>query len=338
MASLKTKLWSLKMKKPAVVEEDSSWHSYDMIEKSESMRIEIRSKKARKLIEETLRVTGKGAHCLGFDPWGRVSRHPEGCTVQGFSADLNQRYQGWCGNATTWPPRRHNDTDTEPTKIYDAKVSVRSRFKILANMRTMFDEVQLRMFRSHICGLWLDLEYVDHDPCLVHVKDRVVLVYSLDSIVATNENLPPNVIKHLARELKNLDETPPGGIKIGINDDDFSTIYADIEGPEIGLHHVLIVVRCLLIESFPESALNEQAGKMLLDDYEEYAKHARETNTYAAGTTRKYTPGASGSNTGKQQLSICYNAKGRVICPSSVLCPRKKGMKRGSSENCSLLV
>ncbi|GJT88445.1 hypothetical protein Tco_1070162, partial [Tanacetum coccineum] len=29
--------------------------------------------------------------------------------------------------------------------------------------------------------------------------------------------------------------------------------------------------------------------------------------TYAAGTTRKYTPGASGSNTGKQQTVICYN-------------------------------
>lgn len=38
---------------------------------------------------------------------------------------------------------------------------------------------------------------------------------------------------------------------------------------------VLQVVRCLLIEPFPESALNEQAGKMLLDNYEEYAKHAR---------------------------------------------------------------
>lgn len=50
---------------------------------------------------------------------------------------------------------------------------------------------------------------------------------------ATNENLPPNVIKQLARELKNLDETPPEGIKVGINNDDFSTIYADIEGPGI---------------------------------------------------------------------------------------------------------
>jgi hypothetical protein len=37
----------------------------------------------------------------------------------------------------------------------------------------------------------------------------------------------------------------------------------------------LQVVRCLLIEPFPESALNEEAGKMLMEDYEGYAKHAR---------------------------------------------------------------
>ncbi|KAF7116607.1 hypothetical protein RHSIM_RhsimUnG0021100 [Rhododendron simsii] len=148
--------------------------------------------------------------------------------------------------------------------------------------------------------------------------------------MATNENLPPNVIKQLAKELKNLDETPPEGIKVGVNEDDFSIIFADIEGPagtpyengvfrmklilshdfphsppkgyfltkifhpniasngeicvntlkkdwnpSLGLRHVLIVVRCLLIEPFPESALNEQAGKMLLENYEEYARHAR---------------------------------------------------------------
>ncbi|XP_020109793.1 ubiquitin-conjugating enzyme E2 22-like isoform X1 [Ananas comosus] len=148
--------------------------------------------------------------------------------------------------------------------------------------------------------------------------------------MATNENLPPNVIKQLAKELKNLDETPPEGIKVVVNGDDFSTIYADIEGPagtpyengifrmklllsrdfpqsppkgyfmtkifhpniavngeicvntlkkdwnpSLGLQHVLLVIRCLLIEPFPESALNEQAGKMLLENYEEYARHAR---------------------------------------------------------------
>lgn len=30
-----------------------------------------------------------------------------------------------------------------------------------------------------------------------------------------------------------------------------------------------------MIEPFPESALNEEAGKLLLEDYEEYAKHAK---------------------------------------------------------------
>uniref|UniRef100_A0ACD5YHX5 Uncharacterized protein n=1 Tax=Avena sativa TaxID=4498 RepID=A0ACD5YHX5_AVESA len=148
--------------------------------------------------------------------------------------------------------------------------------------------------------------------------------------MATNENLPPNVIRQLAKELKNLDQSPPEGIRVIVNDDDFTSISADIEGPggtpyengifrmklvlscdfpqsppkgffvtkifhpnissrgEIcvntlkkdwnpthGLRHVLLVVRCLLIEPFPESALNEQAGKMLLENYEDYARHAR---------------------------------------------------------------
>lgn len=44
--------------------------------------------------------------------------------------------------------------------------------------------------------------------------------------------------------------------------------------------HVPQVVRCLLIEPFPESALNEQAGKMLLENYEEYARLARSTFDY----------------------------------------------------------
>eukprot|EP00262_Sarcandra_glabra_P013594 TRINITY_DN3801_c0_g1_i1.p1 TRINITY_DN3801_c0_g1~~TRINITY_DN3801_c0_g1_i1.p1 ORF type:complete len:266 (+),score=67.64 TRINITY_DN3801_c0_g1_i1:347-1144(+) len=166
--------------------------------------------------------------------------------------------------------------------------------------------------------------------------------------MATNENLPPNVIKQLAKELKNLDETPPEGIKVNVNDDDFSTIFADIEGPagtpyengifrmklllshdfpqspprgyfltkifhpniatngeicvntlkkdwnpSLGLRHVLLVVRCLLIEPFPESALNEQAGKMLLENYEEYARHARlYTGIHALKSKNKSKTGA----------------------------------------------
>ncbi|CAL5349897.1 unnamed protein product [Camellia sinensis] len=151
---------------------------------------------------------------------------------------------------------------------------------------------------------------------------------------ATNENLPPNVIKQLAKELKNLDETPPEGIKVGVNDDDFSIIYADIEGPagtpyengvfrmklilshdfphsppkgyfltkifhpNIATNGEICVVRCLLIEPFPESALNEQAGKMLLENYEEYARHARlYTGIHALKQKPRFKSGAISEST-----------------------------------------
>ena len=45
MMNLKSKIRGLKMKKP-----------YDKIEKSDSMRVEIRSRKAKKLIEENLKI------------------------------------------------------------------------------------------------------------------------------------------------------------------------------------------------------------------------------------------------------------------------------------------
>ncbi|CAL0314685.1 unnamed protein product [Lupinus luteus] len=45
VATLKSKIESLKVKK-----------CYNKVEKSESMRVEIRSRKARKLIEDTLKI------------------------------------------------------------------------------------------------------------------------------------------------------------------------------------------------------------------------------------------------------------------------------------------
>ncbi|KAL8037106.1 hypothetical protein ABFX02_11G018100 [Erythranthe guttata] len=186
--------------------------------------------------------------------------------------------------------------------------------------------------------------------------------------MATNENLPPNVIKQLARELKNLDETPPEGIKVGVNDDDFSVIYADIEGPagtpyengvfrmklilsrdfpqtppkgyfltkifhpniatdgdicvnalkkdwnpSLGLRHVLIVIRCLLIEPFPESALNEQAGKMLLQNYDEYARHARlYTGIHAIKPKSKSRTG-NVDHTNTTAVKCCAEQKNGVV-------------------------
>ncbi|PWA57722.1 ubiquitin-conjugating enzyme/RWD-like protein [Artemisia annua] len=214
---------------------------------------------------------------------------------------------------------------------------------------------------------------------------------------ATNENLPPNVIKQLARELKNLDETPPEGIKVGVNDDDFSTIYADIDGPagtpyengvfrmklilsrdfphsppkgyfltkifhpnialngeicvntlkrdwnpSLGLRHVLVVVRCLLIEPFPESALNEQAGKMLLDNYEEYARHARlYTGIHALKPKPKFKTGAitestAGLKVDQTNTSVCIIdpkiAVSAAVVQTTPLAPTLNTMKGASGQ------
>ncbi|KAK3805163.1 MAG: ubiquitin-conjugating enzyme/RWD-like protein [Benniella sp.] len=43
----------------------------------------------------------------------------------------------------------------------------------------------------------------------------------------------------------------------------------------LGLRHILLVVKCLLVVPNPESALNEEAGRQLLEHYDDYAKHAR---------------------------------------------------------------
>ncbi|KAJ2777866.1 hypothetical protein H4R18_004935 [Coemansia javaensis] len=42
-----------------------------------------------------------------------------------------------------------------------------------------------------------------------------------------------------------------------------------------GIEHVLVTVKCLLIYPNPESALNEEAGRLLLERYDDYARHAR---------------------------------------------------------------
>ena len=43
---------------------------------------------------------------------------------------------------------------------------------------------------------------------------------------------------------------------------------------ETTISHVLAVIRCLMIVPFPESSLNDEAGKLFMESYDEYAKRA----------------------------------------------------------------
>lgn len=61
-----------------------------------------------------------------------------------------------------------------------------------------------------------------------------------------------------------------------------NTLKKDWNPTNWSLVNILEVVKCLLIVPFPESALNEQAGKMFMENYDEYFKHAKMiTSLYA---------------------------------------------------------
>lgn len=67
---------------------------------------------------------------------------------------------------------------------------------------------------------------------------------------------------------------------------------------ELGIAHVLQVIRCLLIVPFPESSLNDEAGRLFMDSYEEYARRARIwTNIHAPkrSATKEDEAGADAS-------------------------------------------
>ncbi|GJS70588.1 integrase, catalytic region, zinc finger, CCHC-type containing protein [Tanacetum coccineum] len=55
--------------------------------------------------------------------------------------------------------------------------------------------------------------------------------------------------------------------------------------------------------------------------------HGRQIS-FATGTTRTYTPGASGSNSGKQRTVICYNCKGEGHMSKQCTKPKRNGMIR----------
>jgi len=69
--------------------------------------------------------------------------------------------------------------------------------------------------------------------------------------------------------------------------------------PDLGLQHILLTVKCLLIAPNPESALNEEAGKLLLEQYDTYSSRAKlYTEIHARSSAkeeRKRTEGGEGN-------------------------------------------
>jgi len=58
---------------------------------------------------------------------------------------------------------------------------------------------------------------------------------------------------------------------------------------DLGIEHILLTIKCLLIAPNPESSLNEEAGRLLLEKYDDYAKHARLLTDIHARAGRSHT-------------------------------------------------
>jgi ubiquitin-conjugating enzyme E2 S len=69
----------------------------------------------------------------------------------------------------------------------------------------------------------------------------------------------------------------------------------------MGLNHLLLTIGCLLIEPNPESALNEEAGRLLLENYDHYCTWAKLMTQVHASKAKAALPPqkTSGSQTRK---------------------------------------
>ncbi|KAG5359542.1 Ubiquitin-conjugating enzyme E2 S-A [Yarrowia sp. C11] len=121
--------------------------------------------------------------------------------------------------------------------------------------------------------------------------------------------------------------------------------------PTTSLCDILITIRCLLVHPNPESALNEEAGKLLLEDYAAFSRTARlMTNVHALNRSdyvkdEKTEPATSAVSSAKRSqqssspdVEVQKSVDGSVSAASSLEIPlaprpakkpkRKTGLKR----------
>merc|ERR1711874_645599 len=80
--------------------------------------------------------------------------------------------------------------------------------------------------------------------------------------------------------------------------------------PDLGIKHILLTVKCLLIVPNPESALNEEAGKLLLEQYDNYCMRAKlYTDIHAKPSESSSSSTKTLSNSSVASSNIQHNSE-----------------------------
>lgn len=105
----------------------------------------------------------------------------------------------------------------------------------------------------------------------------------------------------------------------------------------VTISHVLKVIRCLLIVPYPESSLNDEAGKLFMDSYDEYARRAKlMANVHAK--TNIQVPVLSNSDCALKHLkenkyeSMIHNVKNTSVISSSAVLKQSNSADRNVVE------
>ena len=204
---------------------------------------------------------------------------------------------------------------------------------------------------------------------------------------SSHENLPPHIMRTIAKEVRKLASSPPAGITFVPNpEENIAEIYADLEGPadtpfeggvfrikliigrdypasppkgffitkiyhpnvaqdtgeicvntlkkdwkeDVSLCRIMKVIWCLLVVPFPESSLNDEAGKLFMDSYDDYARKARlMTKIHAIKDDVVVTSKKKASKSPKKKSSIVshFAAKKRTTTTTTKAKDAKKKTK-----------
>ncbi|KAH6589578.1 hypothetical protein BASA61_005563 [Batrachochytrium salamandrivorans] len=106
---------------------------------------------------------------------------------------------------------------------------------------------------------------------------------------------------------------------------------------ELGIKHILLTIKCLLIVPNAESALNEEAGRLLLEDYAEFSKHARLiTKIHGQNSNVKFPVEASGAHDSSSEKGVeCTAVNDEPATVSENLNPQGAMAEAGKNLSCS---